>query len=67
MEPETTWLSGGFPAALEVAIVTAAGLIAVLFFYPVLVMSKAVKIPLKAWRSQASLRPSSSQTTPPSN
>lgn len=58
MEPEITWLSGGISAAAEVAIATAMGLAAVVVCYPVLLLSKAVKIPVLAWKTRAAVRAS---------
>jgi len=47
MEPATHSLSRGFHTAADVAIATAAGLIAVLVFFPIYIVSAVVKIPLK--------------------
>jgi hypothetical protein len=39
-------------------VATLAGLIAVLFCWPILILTKAVKVPLKVRRNQVFLRPS---------
>jgi len=49
MEPRISSFSLGFHAAVDVTIGTAAGLIAILFCCPILILTTAVKMPLKAF------------------
>ena len=57
-------LPGGFHAAVDVAIATFAGLSAVLVFWPILIVTKAIKVPFRVRRVPLSVRPSSGEHIP---